>query len=101
VGADGSLDDAKAGEAVPLKFSLQGDQGAEVVAGAAWQQASCTDWGSIGPATAAQGKLTYNPSTGRYQDLVATDPSWKGSCRTLDLQLADGSHHPVRARFTR
>jgi Tol biopolymer transport system component len=101
VSADGSVDDAKAGEALPLKFSLQGDQGAEVVTGAVWQPASCLDWSSLGSATTGQGKLSYNVSTGRYQDLVATDQTWKGSCRTLDLQLADGSRHPVRVRFTR
>jgi TolB protein len=99
VGADGSVDDVKAGDALPLKFSLQGDHGADVVAGAVWQAASCADWSSLGPAAAGQGKLSYNSSTDRYVDLVTTDSSWKGSCRTVDLQLADGSHHVVRVRF--
>lgn len=101
VSATGSVDNAKAGDALPLKFSLQGDKGFSIVTRTSWQPASCADWSSLGTASTSQGRLSYNPSIDRYLDLVATDPSWKGSCRTVDLQWADGSHHSVRVRFTR
>ena len=101
VSTAGVLDDAKAGDAVPLKFSLQGDKGADIVAGTSWQPASCGDWSSLGSSAPGQGRLSYNASIDRYLDVVTTDASWKGSCRTIDVQLSDGSHHSVRVRFAR
>ena len=100
VSTTGSIDDAKAGDALPLKFSVRGDNGLGIVTQATWQPASCFDWSSAATTTTAQGKLSYNIPTDRYIDLVATDPKWKGSCRTLDLGLADGTHHTVHVRFT-
>jgi hypothetical protein len=100
VSATGSIDDAKAGEATPLKFSLAGYQGLGVVARVTWQPSSCADWSPVGASAAADQKLSYSASTDRYLDLVATDPAWKGSCRTLDLQLADGTHRRVHVSFT-
>jgi Tol biopolymer transport system component len=96
----GSLDAAKAGDALPLKFSLHGDNGLSIVTQTTWQPASCSDWSNTAAAATGQGKLTYNALTDRYTDLVATDPKWKGSCRIVDLQLADGTHHTVHVRFT-
>jgi hypothetical protein len=101
VSAGGSIDDAKAGEAVPLKFSLGGNQGLGVVTRTTWQPVSCADWTALGDSTAALGKLSYNASSDRYLDVVASDSSWKGSCRTVDLELADGTHHAVHVRFTK
>ena len=101
VSAGGSIDAAKAGDAQPLKFSLHGNQGLGVVTGATWQPASCADWSALGSSSPAQGKLTYSASSDRYVELVATDPSWRGTCRTVDLALADGTHHAVHVRFTK
>jgi Tol biopolymer transport system component len=101
VDSNGSIGTAKAGDAIPLKFSLGGDQGLGVVAGTTWQAASCSDWSSVGAPAPGQGKLSYNGSSDRYTDLVATGSSWKGSCLIVDLELADGTHHSVRVRFTR
>ena len=55
----------------------------------------------LGASTAAQAKLSYSASSDRYLDVVGTDPSWKGTCRTVDLELADGTHHAVHVRFTK
>ncbi len=96
----GSIEAAKAGDALPFKFSVQGDFGLSVVSQTTWMLASCSDWSSTAAATTGQGKLSYNPLTGRYTDLVATDPTWKGSCRIADLRLADGSDHTVHVHFT-
>ena len=101
VSAGGSVDSAKAGDSLPLKFSLHGYQGLAVVTRTSWQPASCTDWSTLGGSTAAQGKVSYSASTDRYLDVVPTDGSWKGTCRTLDLELADGTHHAVRVHFTK
>jgi hypothetical protein len=101
VNKSGLVNNAKAGDALPLKFSLHGDQGLNIVTRTTWQPASCADWSSLGAATTGPAKISYNPSIDRYTDLVATDPNWKGSCRTLDLQLADNTHHTVQVHFTR
>jgi hypothetical protein len=99
VGSSGILDGAKAGEPIPLKFSLQGDHGASVVTSVSTEAASCTDWSVLGPPVAADGKLTYTASIDRYTEAVASDPSWKGSCRTITVSLDDGTSHTVRVRF--
>lgn len=100
VSESGSIEDAKAGEAIPLKFSLQGNMGLNVVAATTWQAVSCSDWSGLAAGTTGQGRLSYNASNDRYLDLLATDPSWKGSCRTVTLELADGTHQTVRVQFT-
>jgi hypothetical protein len=99
VDATGAIADAKAGEPVPLKFSLSGDRGLGVVTSVTWRTASCADW-TTGPAAAAGGQLSYAPSSTRYTEAVATAKSWKGSCRILNLEFADGTQHAVRVSFT-
>ena len=99
VDANGTIADAKAGEPVPLKFSLGGDRGLGLVTGVTWQTASCADW-TAGVPQAATAQLSYAPSSGRYTDTVSTAKSWKGSCRILTLELADGTQHTVRVSFT-
>jgi hypothetical protein len=84
---------------VPLKFSLNGDQGTGVVSSVTWRTASCTDW-TPGAQQAATAQLSYAPSTARYTDAASTVKSWKGSCRILVLELADGTQHSVRITFT-
>jgi hypothetical protein len=101
VSAGGSIDTAKAGESLPLKFSLRGNQGLGVVTRTTWQPVSCADWTALGDSTAGLSKLSYSASSDRYLDVVVTDSSWKGSCRTVDLELADGTHHAVHVRFTK
>ena len=96
-----SIGSAKAGDSVPLKFSLRGNQGLGAVTQTTWQQSSCTDWSALGSPTAAPAKLSYSVSTDRYTDLVTTDPSWKGSCRTADVWLTDGTRHSVHVQFTK
>ena len=100
VSASGSIDTAKAGDATPLKFSLSGDQGLGVVTRASWQPASCADWSAQGAAAAGRVTLSYSASSDRYLALADTDSRWKKSCRTLDLELADGTHHTVHVHFT-
>jgi hypothetical protein len=85
----------KAGEGVPLKFSLHGNQGTNIFA------SGSPNWSPCGPAdaaTSADGVLTYNASADRYTYLASSSKSWAGTCRDLTLTLGDGTTH--RARFT-
>lgn len=99
VDTTGSLDGVKAGEPIPLKFSLNGDQGPNVVGKTTWQMVSCADGSPVATKTTGEGKLSYNASSDRYSYLVATSGSWKGTCATLDVVLADGTTHPISVRF--
>jgi hypothetical protein len=89
VGTSGRYD-AKAGDAIPLKFSLDGAHGLNVITKTMWYPVSCGDWLPAGPGAAGEGKLSYNASTGKYTYLVNTNRSWKGSCFLLRFDLADG-----------
>ena len=84
----------KAGENVPLKFSLNGDQGLDVFAAGSPAWAAC----GSDAATGADGSLAYNGSNDRYTYLASTSKSWAGTCRDLTVTLRDGTAH--RARFT-
>jgi hypothetical protein len=95
---------AKAGSAIPIKFGLGGDQGLDVLA-ASYPRSVQTPCDSTAPmdaieetATAGQSGLTYDTVTGLYQYVWKTDKSWARSCRQLVLRLADGSVH--RAAFS-
>jgi hypothetical protein len=99
VDASGTIGDAKAGEAIALKFSLSGNQGLNVISKRTWQPASCADWTPTGAAVVADGKLSYSSPTDRYKDSVSTSSSWKGTCRILRIALADSTSQEVHVRF--
>jgi len=99
VDTGGNLDGVRAGESVALKFSLDGDHGLGVVTRSTWQPATCGDWIPTGPASPADGRLSYSASTDRYREIVATSSSWRGSCRLLRLYLDDGTQPEVRVHF--
>lgn len=85
----------KAGENVPLKFSLHGDQGSDIFAAGSPGWMPC---GALDGPTRADGSLSYNSSADRYTYLAATSKTWAGSCWDFVLTLRDGTTH--RARFS-
>jgi hypothetical protein len=88
----------KAGESVPLKFSLHGDQGSDIFAAGSPGWIPC---GALDGATRAEGSLSYNASADRYTYLAATSKSWAGGCRDLVVTLRDGTTHRARFTFTK
>ena len=99
VDTGGNLTGARAGDSIAFKFSLEGDHGSNVVTGTSWRAATCGDWTPTGAVVSSDGKLSYKASSDRYQDIVPTSSSWKGSCRILQFDLADGTHPQVRVTF--
>jgi Tol biopolymer transport system component len=93
VAAPPMVNSRKAGEGIPLKFSLHGDRGSDVFAAGSPAWAACES----PTATAASGALSYNASQARYTFLASTDKSWAGACKDLIVTLRDGTTH--RARF--
>jgi Tol biopolymer transport system component len=96
--------EVKAGRAVPVKFSLGGDQGFDVFA-AGYPKSQQIDCDSAMPvdtleqtATAGESGLSYEAATGEYSYVWKTEKSWAGTCRQLAVKLDDGTVH--RASFT-
>jgi hypothetical protein len=88
------LNRAEAGDVVPVKFSLGGDQGLDVFASGSPRWRPC---GSL-DAAASDGRLAYHGE--RYVYRWETDESWAGSCRELAVTLRDGTVHTARFTFT-
>jgi uncharacterized repeat protein (TIGR01451 family) len=95
---------ANAGRAIPLKFSLDGFQGMDVlVTGTpSSRTVPCdgdTSSETLETADLVGGGLRYDETTNTYSVRWDTDPAWAGTCRELVLQLADGSEHTVLFQF--
>jgi hypothetical protein len=96
---------ARAGAAIPVKFSLGGDQGLGIFAAGypASQPITC-DFSPLlsdveETATAGGSSLTYDPTTDQYTYIWKTDSAWKGTCRKLTVKLNDGSTHIANFQF--
>ncbi|HLF74887.1 MAG TPA: PxKF domain-containing protein [Anaerolineales bacterium] len=102
-----TLNKVKAGAAVPVKFSLGGDQGLAVFA-AGYPLSTRIDCDSSSSqdaieqtVTAGGSSLSYDPTTDTYTYVWKTDKSWAGTCRQLTVKLSDGSEHIANFRFSR
>ena len=95
------LNSAKAGSAVPLKFSLGGDRGLAILADGypASVQVDCVTLAPIGSPqpTASDDGLTF--SGGQYSYIWKTSKSWGGTCRQLQVLLVDGTLHTALFSF--
>jgi hypothetical protein len=97
---------AKAGQSIPVKFSLGGDQGLEILAGTpnvvngnTTGDTSGTD--AIETYTTSVPGLTYDATAGQYVYVWKTDKAWAGTTKTLVITLADGSVHKAAFQFTK
>jgi hypothetical protein len=105
VDARPTLNQMKAGGAVPVKFSLGGNQGLSIfAAGSPKSQVIACDGtaevdGIEQTVTAGGSSLSYDPSTDTYSYVWKTDKSWAGTCRQLVLALADGSVQRANFKF--
>jgi hypothetical protein len=96
----------KAGSAIPIRFSLGGDQGLEIFAAQSPTQAkggcpnTTTD---IIEETVSSGssRLSYDPVSNQYTYVWKTDKAWAGTCRVLTLELKDGTQHTALFTFTK
>jgi parallel beta-helix repeat protein/predicted outer membrane repeat protein len=99
-----TVNTVKAGQAVPVNFSLEGNQGLSIfapgypksqpmacVSGAALDEVETT-------ASAGGSALSYNTATGTYTYVWKTDKAWKG-CRQLIVQFSDGTVHTANFEF--
>lgn len=97
---------ANAGRTIPVAFSLGGDRGLAIVAGGYPRsiRVQCSDAGKpLGAhaTTAGIGALRYDAASQRYGFLWRTPQAWAGTCRELQVRLADGTLQRARFRFVR
>ena len=105
VDGGGTRNAAKAGSAIPIKFSLGGDRGMGIFAigspGSA--RVTCDTAAPIDEieetATSGASTLSYSAGSDTYQYVWRTDKAWKGSCRMLTLTFGDGSEAQALFQF--
>ncbi len=99
-----TLNSVKAGRAIPIKFSLGGDQGLSIFASGypASRSVAC---GTAAPdaieetVTAGASSLSYDAATDQYTYVWKTDKGWVGTCRTLVVKLNDNTFHYTNFQF--
>jgi Tol biopolymer transport system component len=94
-----------AGRTVPVKFSLGGDQGMDVLA-ATYPRSQSVGCDSQAPldaleqsASSGESGLSYDAATSLYTYAWRTNKAWEGSCRQLVLKLDDATVHLANFRF--
>jgi prealbumin domain-containing protein len=99
------LNTIKAGQAVPVKFSLGGSLGLDVFASGypKSQHVTCSTSAPLDAVeetvTAGASSLSYDPATGLYSYVWKTDKAWSQTCRQLIVRLADGTDHVAQFKF--
>ena len=101
-----TVNTVKAGQTVPVKFSLGGDHGLDVLQGgtatsvmigcATGAAVDLTELAVINPGAS---QFIYDPITTQYQFNWKTDKSWGGSCRRLLVRFDDGTVHSADFRL--
>jgi hypothetical protein len=98
------LNAVKAGSAIPVKFSLAGNQGLTILAAGypksqpiPCDSAAAVD--DIEQTVTAGGSLAYDAASDQYSYVWKTDKAWAGGCRQLIVRLADGTDHRANFKF--
>jgi uncharacterized repeat protein (TIGR01451 family) len=99
------LNEMKAGQAAPVKFSLGGNQGLNIFAAGSPSsvQISCSTSAPIATVEetemAGSSSLVYDPTTDNYKYVWKTETAWKNTCRQLTVTLRDGTVHVAIFKF--
>jgi hypothetical protein len=97
---------AKAGQSIPVKFGLGGNQGLNIIAAGYPKVTSvnCVSSATVNPieqyaASTAEGGLTYDASADQYNYIWKTQSTYVNKCFKFDLQLTDGTSHVAYFKF--
>lgn len=99
------LNRARAGRAIPVKFSLNGDQGVDVFADRypKSRRIHCRLTAPRGKMrqteTAGRSGLSYDAVLDQYTYVWKTKRAWAGTCRRLVVKLNDGTVHRANFKF--
>lgn len=97
----------RAGSAVPVKFSLQGDQGLSIFATGSpisTKVACPSATAYVDPIETFAGTtsgLKYDPLADQYNYTWKTSTTLAGTCQRLDVKLIDGTSHYAFFKFTK
>jgi hypothetical protein len=97
----------KAGQSIPVKFSLGGNQGLTIFAMnyPKSEQIACDSTALVDgieeTVTAGASGLSYDLSTDTYTYIRKTDKGWANSCRQVVVKLNDGTVHRANFEFTK
>jgi hypothetical protein len=96
----------KAGQAIPVKFSLTGDHGLNIFA-AGYPKvdfvacpSSAVDAIEI-TVTAGSSSLSYDSTSDQYTYVWKTDKAWAGRCGTLLIMFNDRTTQTALFKFTK
>jgi hypothetical protein len=96
---------AKAGSAIPVKFGLGGNQGLGIFQSGSPRVSavSCSTGATLDTiettVSAGSSSLQYDATANQYTYIWKTASSWAGSCMQFDLGLNDGSTHTFLVQF--
>ena len=100
-----TLNIAKAGQSVPVKFHLAGNLGLGVLFGMPFaMQHTC---GGGGPSDAVDATnpgssgLQFDPVSNTYTYVWKTDKNWTNQCRTFEITFDDGTYRRAEFSFTK
>jgi hypothetical protein len=104
-----TVNKAKAGSSIPVKFNLGGNQGLNIFATGSPGSAPITcgtapsdDIETYATATAGGSTLTYDTAANQYVYVWKTESAWAGSgCRQLTVRLTDGTTHTAVFNFVK
>jgi hypothetical protein len=96
---------AKAGRAIPVKFSLNGDQGLDIFEEGYPKSIPimCNETPAVGEiedtVTAGMNILSYDADADQYIYVWKTNNDWASACRQLVVRLNDGTSHEANFKF--
>ena len=102
-----TLNTVKAGQAIPVKFSLSGNQGLSIFATGypKSQQITCNSTESTdgieATVTAGSSSLSYDATADQYTYVWKTDKAWANTCRQLVIKLDDLTTHVANFNYTK
>lgn len=96
----------KAGQGIPVKFSLGGNFGLGILAaGSPTSQVVACAAGvpidDIETTTTSNSGLSYDAASGQYTYVWKTDKAWANTCRQFNLKLTDGKTYTALFKFTK
>ncbi len=104
---NGVFNQVKAGSAIPVKFSLGGNQGLNIFAPGfpKSQPIACDASAPMDPVeetvNAGNSSLSYDAVADQYNYVWKSDKGWGNTCRKLTVQLIDGQAYTALFKFTK
>ena len=95
-----AVNNASAGNTIPISFSLAGNQGLNIFASGSpsSRQVNCSDGSPIGASSAAV-SAGFIFSGGQYTYYWSTNSAWTGTCRQLSFSFVDGTTRTLSFQF--